>query len=360
MSQKLLNTRNKSSLRIPSVDIFRGLTLLLMIDAHIPMSVKWMTKWADILAAPFFLIIAGLSYDLFLSSEKRKKIDEKYKNIEVLSRGLLIYSLPLVPYIIIGITFTIPFIQLPVQHYSVQIIHWSVFQVIGAGYVLGIFIPNTLKSKIFSVILVFISTYIISYFHISGFYFLINDIYAFLPWIGYFLCGRIFYELYNRSLKNETLVGFSLLLSILSLLILNIFKTNFLSSSRNQFPMFLFISTIGLIMFTLMIIFIDRRLYYNNFLNLLGNIGKISFTSYYIHFPILFFITFAFKMLFGSVNPFEYSISIVLNLFILLLVISILYYIEHNWRKYNYLFGFEWFTRIGSQILTKFAAKMFL
>jgi hypothetical protein len=356
MYQNISNSNNKSGLRIPSVDIFRGLSVLLMIDAHIPISIGWISEWSNVLAAPFFLIIAGLSYDLFLFSRKQKTTEKKYLHVEVLSRGFLIYALPLVPYIIISILFTIPFIQLPYVHrYSVQIFHWGVFQVIGAGYILGILIPNNLKSKVFFVIFTFISTFIISNFHQNVFYFLIKDIYAFFPWVGYFICGRIFYELYNISFKDKTLLGFSLLSFISSLLIMNTFKVDFLLSARDQFPMFLFISSFCFIIFTLMIIFIDRRKFYHYLFNLLENIGKISFTSYYIHFPILFFIIYILKIFFGSTISFEYFSSLILNIIILLLIITTLSYVEKNWRNCNYIFGFEWFVRTGSQILIKLA-----
>lgn len=311
-------------------------------------------------AAPFFLIISGLSYDLFLLSRKRKSTEKKYLYIEVLSRGFLIYVLPLVPYIIISVLFTIPFVQLPyVQHYSIQVFHWGVFQVIGAGYVLGAIIPNNLKSKVFFVIFTFTSAFIISNFYQNVFYFLINDIYAFFPWVGYFLCGRIFYELYSRSFKDETLLGFSLLFLISSLLIMKILKMDFLLSARDQFPMFLFISSFCFIIFALMIIFIDRRHFYHSFFNLFENIGKICFTSYYIHFPILFFSIYVSKVFFGGTIFLEYFSSLTLNIIILLLLIIILSCTEENWRNYNYIFGFEWFIRVGSQILIKLVAKRF-
>ena len=358
MSQNVFNSNNKSSLRIPSVDIFRGLALLLMIDAHIPISVGWISKWSHILAAPFFLIVSGLSYDLFLSSRKRKTIEKKYICVEAFSRGFLIYALPLVPYIIISILFTVPFIQLPyVQRYSIQIFHWGVFQIIGVGYILGLLIPNNLKSKVFFLIFTFISTFIISNFYPDVFYFLINDIYAFFPWVGYFLYGRIFYELYNRSFKDETLFGFSLVFLISSLLTMNICKVDFLLSTRDQFPMFLFLSSFYFIIFTLMIIFIDRRHFHHCFFNLLENVGKICFTSYYIHFPILFFINYVFKVFFGDTTSFKSFDSLVLNIIILLFIIIILSYIEKKWRNYNYIFGFEWFIRTGSQILIKLQLK---
>ncbi|WP_394325907.1 heparan-alpha-glucosaminide N-acetyltransferase domain-containing protein [Methanosarcina horonobensis] len=54
MSQNIFNSNNKSSLRIPSVDILRGLALLLMIEAHIPISVEWASKWSNILLRLFF------------------------------------------------------------------------------------------------------------------------------------------------------------------------------------------------------------------------------------------------------------------------------------------------------------------
>jgi uncharacterized membrane protein len=168
-----LNSKYKSSPRLHSVDICRGLALLLMIEAHIPQSMGLVTKWSGVLAAPFFLIISGLSYDLFLSSRNKIGVKE-YIFLESVFRGLLIYILPLIPYLIVGIFFMSNYSLVLGHKYEINIVYWGTFQIIGVGYIFGLLIPNNLKSKILSLVSAFIITFLISNPSQETLYFLVT------------------------------------------------------------------------------------------------------------------------------------------------------------------------------------------
>jgi hypothetical protein len=78
-------------------------------------------------------------------------------------------------------------------------------------------------------------------------------------------------------------------------------------------------------------------------------VGKICFTAYYIHFFLLFVLE---KYTSFLLKYFPSSIS---NLIILVVITMILVKIEENWRNYNYIFGFEWLIRKGTDNLLKLA-----
>jgi len=343
-------SKYKSNSRLHAVDICRGLALLLMIEAHISQPMGWISDWAFIMAGPFFLIISGFSYDLFLAS-RMKNSSKKYIFLESFFRGFLIYIIPLIPYIIVGLFFSSLFSSVTGHTYKINIFHWGIFQIIGVGYILGLLIPNNFKSKILATISAFVITYIISnYFH-ESLSVMITGIFPLFPWIGYFLYGRVAYELYqSKQLKNDkNLVIFSAAFLIISLLIYEIFGANLSSfaSARSQFPMFLLLCSLHYIIFSLLVIYIDHKHFYFSFTDKLENIGKICFTAYYIHFLSLFLIQKPVSMFFNNLPP---AIS---NLIILSIITIILIQIEKIWKNYNYKFGFEWFLRKGTEELLK-------
>ncbi|WP_440946624.1 OpgC domain-containing protein [Methanosarcina sp. T3] len=334
----------KSNSRLHAVDICRGLALLLMIEGHIPQSIGWISDWAFILAGPFFLIISGFSYDLFLSS-RMKKSSKKYTFLESFFRGFLIYIIPLIPYIIVGIFFSSYFSSVTGHTYKLNIFHWGIFQIIGAGYILGLVVPNNFKSKILLTISTFIISYIIVNYFSESLTFLISGVFPLFPWIGYFLYGRVAYELYrSEQLKDDkTLLSFSAAFLIISLLICEIFKVNLSLPARGQFPMFLFLGSLHFFIFSILVVYVDHKHFYFSSANKLENIGKICFTAYYIHFLGLFLIQKSVSTFFENLLP---AIS---NLIILLIVVIILVQIEKIWRNYNYRFGFEWLLRKGTE-----------
>lgn len=336
----------RSNSRLHAVDICRGLALLFMIEAHISQRMGWISNWALIMAGPFFLIISGFSYDLFLSSRMQNS-SKKYIFPESFFRGFLIYIIPLIPYIIVGLFFSSLFSSVIGNIYKIDLFHWGIFQVIGAGYILGLLVPNNFKSKILATIAAFIITYIISnYFH-EPLGFLITGIFPLFPWIGYFLYGRIAYELYqSKQLKDDkTLMIFSAIFLIISLLIYAIFGANLssLASARSQFPMFLFLCSLQYFIFSVLVIYIDHKNFHFSSLDKLENIGKICFTAYYIHFLSLYLIQKPVSIFLNNVPP---AIS---NLIILSIIIIILIQIEKIWKNYNYKFGFEWLLRKGTE-----------
>jgi len=341
-------SKYKSSSRLHAVDICRGLALLLMIEGHIPQTIGGITKWVAIVGGPFFLIISGFSYDLFLSS-RMKKSPKNSVFLESFFRGLLIYMIPLIPYIIVGLFFSSYFSSVTGHTYKINFFHWGIFQIIGVGYILGLLVPNNFKSKITLTISAFVITYIISNYFNGPLSFLITGAFPLFPWIGYFLYGRIAYELHqSKQLKDDkTLLMFSAVFPIISLLICEIFNVDLSFYTRDKFPMFLFICSLYYLMFSILVICVDHKHFYFSSVDRLENIGKICFTAYYIHFLSIFLIQKSFSTFFNHLMP------VISNLITFLIVVTILVQIEKIWRNYNYRFGFEWLLREGTEGLLK-------
>lgn len=343
-----LNSKYKSNPRLHAVDICRGLALLFMSEAHIPQSMGCITDLSHIMAAPFFLIISGLSFDLFLSSRMKTEI-EKYIFLDSLFRGFFVYTVPLIPYIVVGFFFSSNFSSVIGKFSEIDAFHWGIFQIIGVGYLFGPLVPSNLKLKSLITISTFIITYVITNLFQETLHFLMIGPFPLFPWIGYFLFGRVIYELYqNQYLKKDTkLLSFSIAFLIINLLIFDLSRVSISSSTRDQFQIFLLISSIDLFIFSLLVIYIDHKHFYSRFANSLEKIGKICFTAYYIHFLIIVIVEKS--TLFSS----KYFSPVISNLLILVIITTTLVELEKSWRNYNYIFGFEWFIRRGSDNLLK-------
>lgn len=329
--------------RLSSIDIFRGFAVLLMIVAHIPTQLpEIIQRSANIFAPPFFLMISGFSYDLFLASREKKRVKPTLIYLESFIKGCLIYLIPLLPYIIACIF---------LPKYTFQIFHWGIFQVIGVGYIVGFFVPLNIASKSTAVILVFVSNFLMRNVFQETFSFLITDSFPLFPWIAYFLFGRIVYDLsqniYNRKISY---ISYSVLAFLVSISIFNINNGDFDPLTRGQIPMFLLLSSLQVVILFLLIVFVDLLKQCQKLFQPIENFGKIAFTLYYAHLLIIYSITYTAQVFFDRQVTHTY------NLFILIFTIIFLMWAERKWVKYDYKFGFEWFIKTTSKkILNVFA-----
>lgn len=348
MDLNLSSPKSQLNSRLRAVDIWRGLTLLLMVEAHIPQSIGWISNYSGIVAAPFFLIISGFSYDLFLSSRIKTEV-KKYIFLESIFRDFFVYTIPLVPYIVLGIIVIYHSPFLIGKEYEIDIFHWGVFQIIGVGYLFGLLIPNNLKSKVLITASTFIIAYIITNFVQEIPYILMTGPFPLFPWIGYFFVGRVAYDLYkNDYLINDTaLLSFSVMLLIISLSMFEILKEEFDRSTRDQFPMFLVLFSISFVIFSLLVKYIDHKHTYLSLADPLEKIGKICFTAYYIHLLLIFTIQKSASIFFNHFPP------VITNSVIFVIITIILIQIEKYWRSYDYMLGFEWLIRKGTGKMLK-------
>lgn len=351
-----------SNKRLVSVDICRCIAILLMIETHIssrllpyPTSLGSLGTLTGAMAAPFFLIISGISYDFFYHSRLRKNFKRNDIFIESFFKGFFVYTLPLIPYFLTHILFP--------SNNELTFIHWGVFQVIGFGYIFGFFIPRNVAAKLLSITFVFIITFIIHNYYFKTFYFLVTDNFPLFPFIGYFLFGRLSYEIYQKCyLKSSAFIlSISFIFFVISFLLFKAIRLDFSSVTSHeitfhQIPIFLILCSIQFLIFFLLVIFVDHKSFVSNLLSPLVNIGKISFSSYYIHHLIIYTIIFVCSF-------FGYSLTLLpssMNLIFLLFIILILFYFEKLWHHYDYILGFEWILRKGTYLTIKKFQKCFL
>lgn len=331
---------NTAKNRLLSIDISRGLALIFMVEAHIPttigMQLVTLSLVASTLAAPSFLIVSGLSYEFFQRSRLKKIADFRIVYVEFFCKGFLIYMIPLIPYIV-------GFFAL--NKYEFHFFHWGIFQIIGVAYVFGLLIPTSAIYKSILIVLIFVFNFFVRYFFQETFSFLIIDKFPFLPWIAYFLFGRLAYEIYNKEYfeNNKNLLKISFSFFIISYLLITILNVNFSPSTRDRIPMFLYISSIQFFTLSLLTVFVDRKRLYVKLLSPLANLGKITFTGYYLHNLIIYLILFIVPTYYYNLFP-EFS-----NISILIFIVILLLYFEKFWRNYDYKFGFEWTIRTLTQ-----------
>jgi uncharacterized membrane protein len=327
--------------RVPSVDIGRGLAILCMISAHFSVSFWLINNYGNILAAPFFLFVSGISYEFFIHSRMKRNLSQRQIFSESFSRSVFIYTLPLIPYILIWLVD-------PVK-YSFYLIHWGVFQVIAIGYLVGFFTHGNSRAKILSIGSIFIITFVCQTYLSGIFGFLLSDIFPVLPWLAYFVMGQLLYEGYKfQSVASEKWLATVSIILIFCLMVFVLANLPFNSKFRSNFAFFLLLSSIFLVIQTILMIVVDRMHRCQRLLNPIERIGKIAFTSYYLQYPLIFIGAFAMAKLYLS-PPFVIPV--------ILVIIGILAVIERYWEKYNFKFGFEWAIRKGSGLMYRITSR---
>lgn len=340
---------NISTNRFSSLDIMRGLAVVLMIEVHIatvPLLPE-LKLLSNIFAAPFFLIAAGVGYQLFLQSREKRKYKRQFIFWEAFCRALLLFLVTTLLFIIGAKLF-------PQSFQFNGILKWNIFQVISVGYIFGFFIWNNKKIKLISIIAIFTASALINYYQFESLYFLTKGFFPLIPWISYFIFGQLIYEIYKeRNLtlkKNKIILAYSTIFFSVNLLLLCLLQYTFQPEGRSNFPEFLMISSIFLLLIMSTIRWVDLKPHFKTILAPLNSIGKIAFTAYYFHIFVVFLSSY---YIFKALPPGLGSIII------LALSISFLTILEKVWRKYEYIFGLEWILRKGTILAMTIYKRIF-
>jgi hypothetical protein len=321
--------------RVSSVDIGRGFAILCMVAAHFGITFWILNIYGEIFAAPFFLLISGISFEFFMKSRIQKNNCRKFIFLESVSRSVFIYLLPLLPYFAVCLLFP--------EKFTFYFIHWGVFQVIAIGYILGFFVHGNWKLKVGAVFAVFFITILIQTYFSDFLGFLLSDFFPVLPWVAYFFVGQLIYEVYNiQSFPSVKLLFISLISCIFSVIFFKFSNVPFGHDFRNQFPEFLLLSSIFFLIQSIFIILVDRQHDCEKLLNPLERIGEIAFSAYYIHFPLVIVAGLIFT---------KYNLPSFFIIPSILIIILILAAIESYWEKYNFILSLEWVLRKCSNML---------
>lgn len=331
--------------RINSIDVLRGISVILMIIGHI------YYIWPEVnnglfgdtilfivLVAPaFFLLISGISFYLFLSNNIDKK-DPKIKIFnEVIKRSLFIFIISTIFQILFGSVLNMQI---------TCVIYWSIFQVIALSMILFFIIPF-LKYYIrlflyFSIFLIlFIINFIVVFYEMIFLYiFVINGPFPFIPWSNFFIFGLFIGDLLRNSQKEQIkwiLFNF-LLVGFIFFLIWVIWG---IKISTGYISIFLKSYFIFLILFSVCYFYLDIKELDLILSRRLIQWGKTAFTLYYIQFIfvagglVLFPLVFN-KTKMNSLLICQFFIVITIILFALELFLRL-------WHKFEYKFGIEWF-----------------
>ena len=326
--------------RLNSVDLLRGIAIMLMIQMHV--YIYWMNISYNLFgriiitsgqcAAPFFLIVSGISYFLYMNKKISKDNSKKEIIFDVLKRAGFIFAVSTL------LSFLFGFL-LGLERKS--LIYWSIFQVIAFAMLLFVFIPF-LKRQIrvlnyFSLIgIIFFLNIIIIYYNLELLYVFVKvGDFPFFSFSSLFLFGMFLGDLIIYSFPKQFRYWFiiSIPIGIISILIFVLWE-NMLTLYIMSFG--IFINTFSIIYF-----YTDLKKKDNNLNKLIKNWGKFSFSIYYIQFGIIIIGLYLFPIVLGDYfgEGFIYYYFIIIML-LLYLGLEIMFRI---WEKYNYFFSLEWF-----------------
>ena len=338
--------------RILSLDVARGFAIFVMIEAHISIILlaSALNYLSSTVAAPFFILISGLAFELFVLSRVRRNKGRPQVFIESLSRSIVLFAITLLPYVILSVV---------TPSIWIGILKWSVFQVIAIGYIIGFFLQGRQVLKIIALALILFSTPFLSSMETLSF--LTAGSFPLLPFLGFFIIGQIFSNIYTNKrielINSRNLLCISILPLIILIPILLISNTVFDRNALGQAHVFLLVCAAQFFFIVLFKVLVDRAKHTFIFRSL-ERIGRISFSAYYLHLAIIFMLAKIFSIL--NFAPSDILIVLILNIVILLSITWTLSFLESMWSKYRYVLGVEWMFRKCSTLLISLVGSILI
>jgi hypothetical protein len=304
-------------MRLASVDLLRAIAIACMASAHLLPNAQGL--YFKAFAGPIFLLVAGLGYEFFVRSRK--------DTFEIISRSLILFFLPLILGALIG--FIISKEGIPVSfNYAFSLFKWNIFQVIAVGYLLGLILRSTF-TRLIAIIISFMSAYFLCILNPNTV--LNTGVFPLLPWIGFFIIGQIIYD--HRDIHG--LKG--ILLLIVALIPLVIYPADYIASNRTFIPIVISISSAALLAL--------KGLKPIDKYDIIIGLGRITFSAYYIIMAVIV----ASRILPAFLQP---SAKLAISVILMLSLLEII------WRRYDYIYGMEWFLRSGSKKLSPIIRRL--
>ncbi len=330
--------------RLNSIDILRGISVILMIFGHVFYAWPIVNNiflinlfiFIFLLAPPLFLIISGFSFYLFVNNMKMNSYSKKKIFIEILKRALFISIVTTMFILIFGFIY-----NLKISF----IIYWSIFQVISLSMILFwsiIFIRQIYRliCYLFLICIIFLINLIICFYKIYLLYILIKgESFSFIPWCNFFIFGLLVSDLLNNTQqeKIKKIILMFLVIIINNLLLWAIFSTMITDSF---FLHYLKSISFFVISFAICYYYIDIKNYDTKFSKYLTQWGRIAFSIYYIQFILII----GGRLLIPLII-YELVLFIPVEFLFYLILISIYLILEiiiNIWKKFNYIYGIEW------------------
>ncbi|MDI9436465.1 MAG: heparan-alpha-glucosaminide N-acetyltransferase domain-containing protein [Euryarchaeota archaeon] len=325
----MLNRKSRTT-RLSSLDMLRGLAVLLMVEAHITIMIPFISELAGVLAAPTFLFVAGLSFQLFLQNRESRALKSLDVFLEVFWRAVALF------FITSLITWT-----------ANLVLGWessvftNIFVIISTGFLVGYLVRRSFKGKVLAIILVLVLDLLIRGYNVEGLAFLAGYgpglQVSVLPYLCYFFFGQLAYTAYKKEnfncYDNQILLVYALLFFLLNLAVYLTFPYPLVSELRGYLPMLFMVASLLILLLLVLVRVVELDGKLKRWLRPLENLGHVSFTSYYI--------SYASFILLGTL---QFSQPVPANLLIFLATSGGLVLLEKHWRP-SYRYGLEWWYR---------------
>jgi peptidoglycan/LPS O-acetylase OafA/YrhL len=348
--------------RYRSLDIIRGCAILSMIQAHLFLlsnTIGPMNTLATLLMPRFFFVmVAGTSFDLLVSSRMRNMVSSFDVRLEIFLRGGVLLSVDLLMLFIGSIVWP--------SLYSFSL-YWGVFEAIAVGYLLGMVLPRSLLSKMWSIAFLLAAIFLLDTSSSSAL--LADSLKNLLPMLLFFQLGRVMYDLYYNDEDNTysmlrrgrlivPTVFFLLGYFIAGYHHLGLSNPGWIVNDSNELPSIMIVFGNIFLLYHIFAEIADRHGVRIILLHIVERIGRISFSIFFVHIAIIYLVRLSFTALgLAEILPLEPPL---LNLVTLASFILIFYSLEKWWSARQYRYGFEWILRTVPdyvmRILTKWAA----
>lgn len=330
--------------RLNSIDILRGIAVLLMVFGHI--YYRWLNTsrilfeetiiQVFLLAPPFFLVVSGMSFYIFINHMKDNGIPKTIVFYEVFKRALFIFVFSTVIQLLFGFTYNMKISF---------ILYWSIFQIIAFSMILFyfmLFAKQFLRICLYFIliILIFALEYFIKFHEITILYiFIRGDAFSFIPWSNFFILGLFLSDILYNFYENRT-KGIMIIFLFFGVIALFLWIFWIRNSSLLSFSTFLMSIGVFLLLFPLCYYYTDFKKHEFIFMKTIILWGKLAFSIYYIQFAILIVGMMTFLLIIKVLSfliPLPYHFITIVILFFLLIELFLII-----WRKFNYKFGVEW------------------
>ena len=333
----------KQTGRLESIDFVRGAAIVVMAAYHFMRTfinestmnpiLHQMIAIPGRLAAPFFLLISGVSLVLLFYNSELKGIKQKEIISTTVKRGLFLIALSTFMNILSTYTFA-----------SGDIWEWNIFQILGVALILSV---GLVKMRLLGTI-IFVLLYQYVWFMLRKIGWecdiLMNGIFPIIPWLNYILFGMltghfIFWWINNPGWIRFKWQGAGLLFLLTLFLWYKFFNYSTVLAVEKR-PFF---NSMVLIYFAFCTVLCIAQFLIPIIKTCLANIidlGQIALSVYYIHMVYQYSLKVVIKFIETTPKENWHLLEwLLLNLFFFVpLFIGI-----NLWKKVNYSFGAEWF-----------------